>query len=640
MARGSARGRGRAGRGLAGARACAAGRIGQPVVGRRRRTGSRRARSGRVTRIRAHLVWSPETRIPLQDAGRDGDAADRAARSSWGADESIRRGPPSYAADVRFAIVHHTAGRNDYTRAEAPAIVKGIQLFHVQGNGWNDIGYNFLVDRFGTIYEGRFGGIDRNVVGAHALGLQHRAPSASRCSGRTGARAPSAAAQDAIARLIAWRLDLAHVDPTALPDVHLRRERALRERHPGAPERRLGPPRHGLHGVSRGRAVRAARRDRARGARRSGGLKIFEPKADGERTRRSASARGSRRPQPGRSRSRARPAPRSARGAGTGPTVDWTWDSAGAPAGLVHVDDRGRRPHVRRRASLRAGGGDAAARDRERSSPSPRRSARTATGRPTRRPSTYRISAPANVTVEIADAIGGVVATRRRPRLDASGQHTVERRRRRARRRHLQRRRHGADRGGSLGPEGRPADASTARSVSSRSRRRRSRRTATGARTGSRSPSRSPHPPTCAIRIERDGRWVASPLDRRASSPATQQLRLGRRARVRARCATASTRPSSRRRTGSGTISYGVPFVSDTVAPRVRILPGEGLRVEVSEPAVLTLRHRRTGAPARGAKRRDRPRSRGPAPAASRSRRRLGRGGQRERAGRCASARG
>ena len=67
--------------------------------------------------------------------------------------------------------MHHTAGRNDYTRAQAPAIVRGIQLFHVKGNGWNDIGYNFLVDRFGTIYEGRFGGVDRNVIGAHALGF-------------------------------------------------------------------------------------------------------------------------------------------------------------------------------------------------------------------------------------------------------------------------------------------------------------------------------------------------------------------------------------------------------------------------------------------------------------------------------------
>ena len=76
-----------------------------------------------------------------------------------------------FADQVRFSVVHHTAGRNDYSRGEAAAIVKGIQLYHVQGNGWNDIGYNFLVDRFGTIYEGRFGGSERNVVGAHAQGF-------------------------------------------------------------------------------------------------------------------------------------------------------------------------------------------------------------------------------------------------------------------------------------------------------------------------------------------------------------------------------------------------------------------------------------------------------------------------------------
>ena len=122
--------------------------------------------------------------------------------------------PPSYAADVRFAIVHHTAGRNGYTRAEAAAIVKGIQLFHVQGNGWNDIGYNFLVDHFGTIYEGQFGGIDRNVVGAHAQGFNTGSVGIA-LLGTYEDTSPSAAAQDAIARLIAWRLELAHVDPTA-----------------------------------------------------------------------------------------------------------------------------------------------------------------------------------------------------------------------------------------------------------------------------------------------------------------------------------------------------------------------------------------------------------------------------------------
>ena len=70
--------------------------------------------------------------------------------------------------------MHHTAGTNTYTPAQAAAIVRGIEVYHVKGNGWNDIGYNFLVDRFGTVYEGRGGGIDRNVIGAHAAGLQHR----------------------------------------------------------------------------------------------------------------------------------------------------------------------------------------------------------------------------------------------------------------------------------------------------------------------------------------------------------------------------------------------------------------------------------------------------------------------------------
>ncbi|MCI0635496.1 MAG: peptidoglycan recognition protein, partial [Actinobacteria bacterium] len=169
---------------------------------------------GKVTRVRAHLVWSPELRIPHRVPAST-VAPPIVPRLSWGADESIRRNQPSYADAVRFAVVHHTAGRNGYSRGEAAAIVKGIQLYHVQGNGWNDIGYNYLVDRFGTVYEGRFGGSERNVVGAHAQGFNTGSVGIA-VLGTYGGATPSQAAQKAVADLIAWRLDLAHVDPTAL----------------------------------------------------------------------------------------------------------------------------------------------------------------------------------------------------------------------------------------------------------------------------------------------------------------------------------------------------------------------------------------------------------------------------------------
>ncbi len=140
------------------------------------------------------------------------------SRADWGANESIRRAPPSYAPSVRFAIVHHTAGTNTYSRDEAAAIVRGIQLYHVRSNGWNDIGYNFLVDRFGTIYEGRYGGVDRNVVGAHALGFNTGSTGIA-LLGTYGDAKPTRAALDALAKLLAWRLDLAHVDPLSIVTV-------------------------------------------------------------------------------------------------------------------------------------------------------------------------------------------------------------------------------------------------------------------------------------------------------------------------------------------------------------------------------------------------------------------------------------
>jgi hypothetical protein len=168
---------------------------------------------GRVARVRAWFVSSPSARIPLRTVTAAGSPR-IIPRSGWNANEKIVREAPRYAPTLSFAIVHHTAGSSTYRPEESAAIVRGIELYHVKANGWNDIGYNFLVDRYGQVFEGRGGGMQRNVIGAHAAGYN---------SGSTGiavlgtysAKAPTREAEDALGELLAWRLDVGHVDPAS-----------------------------------------------------------------------------------------------------------------------------------------------------------------------------------------------------------------------------------------------------------------------------------------------------------------------------------------------------------------------------------------------------------------------------------------
>ena len=152
-------------RALAGSAGRSATRGGRPA-----RRGSRCARSARVTRVRAWFVRSPSARVPLRTVAFAGSPK-IVPRSGWKADEKIVRAAPRYAPVLRFAVVHHTAGSSAYRPEESAAIVRGIELYHVKANGWNDIGYNFLVDRYGQVFEGRGGGMQRNVIGAHAEGF-------------------------------------------------------------------------------------------------------------------------------------------------------------------------------------------------------------------------------------------------------------------------------------------------------------------------------------------------------------------------------------------------------------------------------------------------------------------------------------
>ncbi|MDQ0992644.1 FG-GAP-like repeat-containing protein [Streptomyces sp. V3I7] len=134
-------------------------------------------------------------------------------RSGWGADESMVVDPPTYTTDTKAVFVHHTAGSNDYTCAESASIIRGIFVYHVQSNGWNDIGYNFLVDKCGTVFEGRAGGTDRPVLGAHTYGFNTDSSGVAVLGDYNTATAPTVV-HEAIAKLAAWKLGLYGVNPS------------------------------------------------------------------------------------------------------------------------------------------------------------------------------------------------------------------------------------------------------------------------------------------------------------------------------------------------------------------------------------------------------------------------------------------
>ncbi|MFF9202964.1 peptidoglycan recognition protein [Streptomyces sp. NPDC014986] len=135
-------------------------------------------------------------------------------RRGWGANESLRDKGFVYTGKVKAAFVHHTASGNTYSCAQAPALVRGFYRYHVRSLGWRDIGYNFLVDKCGRIYEGRAGGVAKPVKGAHTFGFNTDTTGIA-VIGSYGSKKPSSSAVKAIARLTAWKLGLHGVNPRA-----------------------------------------------------------------------------------------------------------------------------------------------------------------------------------------------------------------------------------------------------------------------------------------------------------------------------------------------------------------------------------------------------------------------------------------
>lgn len=148
------------------------------------------------------------------------------ARSAW-LDDLARHAqpPPRYDDKVVAVFVHHTDSPNGYACADAPRIIRYLYAGQTDARGWDDIGYNFLVDRCGTIYEGRAGGVDRPVTGAHTQGFNHRTAGIAALGTFTAGVPVPQAMVDAIAALTAWKLGLSGIDPRA--DVRLTSSNSL-----------------------------------------------------------------------------------------------------------------------------------------------------------------------------------------------------------------------------------------------------------------------------------------------------------------------------------------------------------------------------------------------------------------------------
>ncbi|MBE9402748.1 S-layer homology domain-containing protein [Brachybacterium sp. p3-SID1565] len=125
-------------------------------------------------------------------------------RAQWGADERAARSSSTSSA-LKAVVLHHTAGTNNYSPSQAAQQIRGIFDYHVRTLGWADIGYNVLIDRYGTIYEGRRGGLTRNVNGAHALGFNTGSFGISVMGDYSSLRA-SSEAREAIMRVASWKL--------------------------------------------------------------------------------------------------------------------------------------------------------------------------------------------------------------------------------------------------------------------------------------------------------------------------------------------------------------------------------------------------------------------------------------------------
>jgi hypothetical protein len=138
-------------------------------------------------------------------------------RAEWGGGPYRCSGSPD-SAKLKFAVVHHTVNTNSYGASQVDDMLRGIYYHHTQVNGWCDVAYNFVVDRFGGIWEGRTDSINRAVIGGHAKGFNTNSVGVSLLGQHhPGASPPAArvtaAQREATRRVIGWKFAVNRVDP-------------------------------------------------------------------------------------------------------------------------------------------------------------------------------------------------------------------------------------------------------------------------------------------------------------------------------------------------------------------------------------------------------------------------------------------
>ena len=167
------------------------------------------------------LVREGRSRVVVEAESTDAgaitpNAPPMTTRGGWGARAPKRS--ISVASSLKIAAVHHTVTSNSYSAGQVPGIIRGIQAYHMDGRGWSDIGYNFIVDRFGRVFEGRHNSANRLSIGAHAGGFNTGAVGVASL-GDNQAAVPGGSTQDAIAEVISWKFANHGVNPATRVNV-------------------------------------------------------------------------------------------------------------------------------------------------------------------------------------------------------------------------------------------------------------------------------------------------------------------------------------------------------------------------------------------------------------------------------------